>query len=314
MAASLDDYKVSVVIPTLNDGEDLDRALGSLSRQTLSHEVIVVDGYSTDGTVDVAKRHGADVVFEEIGTRGGACNVGAERASGNVVVFTDADAYFPGDWLERIVEKFEATGADVVGGEDVMKDGSRFEKALFAIDLDREEPVDGEAWRRVRGCNSAYRRELLLENPFDPELKSIEETELHYRLHRNGASFSFDTDIEVFHRRRQGLRALFKQLRRNGRGRAQVVKKHPGILDAHHDYAPLGLFAVFLAGLLLAPLDPRGAILPVAVLGLLSIAAPLKVSISSGSIGAFPLLTVIYPVRWFAWCVGYIEELLGVAR
>lgn len=302
---------ISVIIPTYNDEKDLNDCLSSLAKQSKDFEIIVVDGHSIDKTVEIAEQHGAKVVYEDHGTRGGACNVGAEESSGDIIVFTDADATFPPDWLEKIEKKFEETGADVVGGDDIVKNGSDFEEDLFAIDKAQEVPEEDEAWKRVRGVNSAYKRDAFLENKFDPSLKSIEESELHFRLHKKGHKLVFDPEIVVYHQKRRSLGALAKQFYRNGRGRLQVTKKHAGMLDFSTDLVPLGLFFLLIITLIGSIWYLPLLLGSLGVMAIVSLLIPLNICRKTGEWGSFSTLVFAFPTRWIFFCLGYVREIFG---
>jgi cellulose synthase/poly-beta-1,6-N-acetylglucosamine synthase-like glycosyltransferase len=102
---------VTVVIPAYNAERTLGKVLDALSAQTHTvDEVIVVDDGSTDGTAELAARHGAVVVHTDgSGFAGAARNRGWDEATGDVVVFLDSDA-IPGDgWgagLRRALAEF----------------------------------------------------------------------------------------------------------------------------------------------------------------------------------------------------------------
>lgn len=95
--------KVSVIIPARNEARNLPKLLGSLTSQRHGpHEIIVVDDGSTDGTAEVALKHGARVVEPGAlpdGWRGKpwACHQGARTATGDVFCFLDADTWLAGD-------------------------------------------------------------------------------------------------------------------------------------------------------------------------------------------------------------------------
>lgn len=306
----IENMKISVIIPTYNNEDDLKECLDSLKKQVEDFELIIVDGHSTDKTVEIAKNHGAKIVYEDYGTRGGACNLGAEEASGDIIVFTDADATFPPDWLNKIKIKFEKTDADVVGGDDIVKNGSDFENALFTIDKSHDHPTKEEVWKRVRGCNSAYRRDVFLENKFDPKLKSIEESELHYRLKKKGHKLSFDPKIIVYHHRRRSLSGLFNQFFRNGKGRAQVIKKHSGMFDLGMDLVPLSLFFLMIGSLIGSLLFVPLLIITAIVLLSVFVIIPLNTCRKTGDWWAFKTLFVAFPTRWLAFSLGYIRGLI----
>src|SRR3954467_89343 len=100
------DLEVSVIVPVRNGAESLPPLLRSLDEQTVPrerYEVIVVDNDSSDGTAEVAARHGAHVVTEPIANRSRARNRGAEAARARLYAFTDADCIAQPRWLEALI-------------------------------------------------------------------------------------------------------------------------------------------------------------------------------------------------------------------
>lgn len=90
--------KVSVVIPALNEADNLRDTLSSVGR---CHEVIVADGSSADSTRSVASSLGATVITGPAG-RGLQMDSGAEAATGDVILFLHADTRLPKGWLEDV--------------------------------------------------------------------------------------------------------------------------------------------------------------------------------------------------------------------
>src|SRR6201998_4982657 len=83
--------RVSVVIPTHNEGQAIGRVLADLPSHLVT-EVIVVDSNSTDGTPDVARKMGAHVIEQPRRGYGRACLTGlANTQNPDVVVFLDGD-------------------------------------------------------------------------------------------------------------------------------------------------------------------------------------------------------------------------------
>ena len=87
---------VSVVIPTLNEQATLEGALGSTRAPGV--ERIVVDGGSTDGTREAARRLGAEHVLDCAPGRSGQMDAGYRVASGDVVLFLHADTALESGW------------------------------------------------------------------------------------------------------------------------------------------------------------------------------------------------------------------------
>lgn len=89
---------LSIIIPTLREGPFLERTLKNFDGLTIPHEIIITDGGSTDETLDVARRYTDKVtVWTEPRrqTFGEAKNAGAALATGEYLVFIDADVLIP---------------------------------------------------------------------------------------------------------------------------------------------------------------------------------------------------------------------------
>ncbi|MEM4577105.1 MAG: glycosyltransferase [Candidatus Nezhaarchaeales archaeon] len=97
----------SLIIPTLNEEKYLPRLLRCIGKQTLrDFETIIVDGGSTDRTVEVALEYADKVIVEE-GNQAKARNLGARVSTGRYLVFLDADAAIDADFLEKAKELFD---------------------------------------------------------------------------------------------------------------------------------------------------------------------------------------------------------------
>lgn len=85
---------ISVIVPALNEAGRLPHLLAALRIQEAAHDVIVVDGGSTDGTLEIARAGGATTIQSAPG-RGGQLNAGAQCARGDVLLFLHADSGLP---------------------------------------------------------------------------------------------------------------------------------------------------------------------------------------------------------------------------
>lgn len=108
---------ISIVIPARNEEENLSRLLPSLSEQLIApHEVIVVNDHSTDRTGAVAEAHGARVVTgrdlpEDWYGKPWACQQGADAATGDWLLFLDADIVMEPEGLLRIAALAKDAGS-----------------------------------------------------------------------------------------------------------------------------------------------------------------------------------------------------------
>lgn len=110
----------SVIIPVKNEAAEIEECLRTITDLSLIKEVIVVDGGSTDGTVEIARRFKAKVVVHKNahndgGGRGGQICAGIKAAEGDIIMVLHADTRLQVDALPVIVELLHKN-PDVVGG------------------------------------------------------------------------------------------------------------------------------------------------------------------------------------------------------
>lgn len=104
----------SVVIPTLNEERHVGSLLSDIEHQTRRpDEVIVADAGSRDDTVSVVERHPGVILVPATPPVACGRNAGGRRATGDVIVFLDADVRLPGTFLEEFLTEFERRGLDV---------------------------------------------------------------------------------------------------------------------------------------------------------------------------------------------------------
>ena len=194
--------KLSVVIPALNEEAHLGGLLSDLAAQTRpADEIFVVDAGSRDATVSVAKRFPFVTLLEGCPPVAEGRNLGGFAASGEVVVFLDADGRLEEGFLEGLLREFEGRGLDVACPRYVPQDGStptiralhEFFNALFLVSQYALPSgaghcivVRGEVFRESRG--------------FDPGLK-FDDIELVRRLSRGRAFGMVGETVYVSDRR-----------------------------------------------------------------------------------------------------------------
>src|ERR1700675_1508287 len=105
---------LSIVIPAFNEERLIARCLQSISASLVANskpcftsEIIVVDNNSTDNTANLARQAGAQVVFEPINQIGRARNAGAAEATGDWLLFVDADSVLNPELLADILRLIE---------------------------------------------------------------------------------------------------------------------------------------------------------------------------------------------------------------
>lgn len=125
---------LSIIVPTLNEEENIDLLLNSAKNQSVSFETLVVDGGSKDETNQIANKYRAQVIvlpsYGEFISR----NIGAKNSKGKLLLFTCADIIFPEKLFKKIVEKF-AKDPQLIAltGPDYPFDASLLGKVEYAI-------------------------------------------------------------------------------------------------------------------------------------------------------------------------------------
>ena len=94
--------KISIIIPTINEANNLPLLLSDLSFIQKKGEIIIVDGGSKDKTIDVANIYGAKVFKSEEKNRGLQLDIGAKNSKGEWLIFLHADTRLTDDWFKKI--------------------------------------------------------------------------------------------------------------------------------------------------------------------------------------------------------------------
>ncbi|TML77479.1 MAG: glycosyltransferase family 2 protein, partial [Actinobacteria bacterium] len=163
---------VSVVVPVRNAEAMLQECLASIEAQT-PREIIVVDGNSTDGTLEIARRHGATILSD--GGRGlpAARMLGARAASGRFVALVDADVVLRPGSLARLCDELVEGGLDAIqAGLESVSGPGYWGQALA------HHHRSGRSKHWFGLVATVLERETLLSFGFDPRFSSGEDIEL----------------------------------------------------------------------------------------------------------------------------------------
>jgi len=94
--------KISIIIPTINEANNLPLLLSDLSNIQKEGEIIIVDCGSEDKTIDVANIYGAKIFKSEERNRGLQLDIGAKNSKGDWLIFLHADTRLTHDWFKKI--------------------------------------------------------------------------------------------------------------------------------------------------------------------------------------------------------------------
>ncbi len=225
------DIKISVIIPVRNQGERIEKCLKGIFQQTLKpYEVIIVDGHSTDQTVEIARHFPTKIIYEEYGTRGGACQSGLEAATGEFIAFTDGDCIPDNDWLETLYIGLKDDSVVGAGGKIINSGSGLWIRSInLAMDtfLGSANSIQGRNFEEKRfvdsisGCNSIYQKKLLVKaGGFNTKLITLEDTELNQRMIKFGKLIYIPEAI-IVHDHGRGLKDFGKRMYQYGLGRGE---------------------------------------------------------------------------------------------
>ncbi|MGE4274391.1 MAG: glycosyltransferase, partial [Desulfitobacterium sp.] len=173
--------KISIVVPIYNVERHLDQCVGSIRDQTYSHlEIILVDDGSPDGCPemcdDYAKQDSRVKVIHQ--TNGGlseARNSGLSVATGEYILFVDADDYIDLNACERLIDIMNNQKPDIVVGNVRRIEGSKVFEMSHALDTQAKtiagadflkNELKTKTMHRVV-CPNLFKREFLLANQLE---------------------------------------------------------------------------------------------------------------------------------------------------
>lgn len=251
---------VVYVVATFNEERHVGDCLAGLLAQDYpaDHlEIVVVDGGSTDGTRGVVRRI-ADtdgrvrLHYNPRRIAAAAFNIGARATEAEIVSLMSAHAVVSPGYTRRLVQAFEESGAQLVGGRMVAlaHGGTAWEVAIrratsspFGLGNAAFHYSDEPQWVDT-AFPGAYRRSLLEElGGFDEDLVRNQDDDLHLRARLRGHRMWFDPALECSYHPRPTLGALWRQYFEYGFWRAATLRKHRRFASWRHAVPPL-----FVAG------------------------------------------------------------------
>lgn len=230
---------ISVLIPSLNEAADIAFCIAAVGAQDVGADqiqLILVDGNSHDGTVDVAlgeaSKHGfaeVRVLTNSARTTPSSLNLGLAEARGEVLCRVDARSFLPPEYVRRCAELLADCEIAVVGGAQLARAAPGAGPIARGIARALRNPyATGLSRYRLRRSSGpadtcylgAFRTADLREVAgWDVRFAANQDYELNARMRQRGSVW-FAHDLVVAYRPRPDLRSLARQYRRFGRWKA----------------------------------------------------------------------------------------------
>jgi glycosyltransferase involved in cell wall biosynthesis len=293
---SVADTDAAIVIPALNEADNLGALLDDCRAQALpASEVVVIDAGSTDGTGDLLAERAGEWPSLRVVTAPGANpsaarNAGINAARSPIVATVDAGSRIGPGWLGAMVDAVRGAGSPCLAVGTVSPDPrSSFEQAVGWFTVRAFKPVDragpiGPAFRPPGRNGYCFTKEAWrAAGGYPAELPWSEDKTFVERMRSIGCDVVLARDAVVRWRPRGSLGAVYRQYENYGRGDAM------GRIDRQNEVVTLGLYA---SALLLAVLAVLGSVLAA---GLLAAAAVAYLALFTvPAIGALPSRAVVW--------------------
>lgn len=213
---------VSIIIPTKNSASAIDKCLKSIKDQTYSNiEVILVDNYSDDDTVNIAKKYGAKI-FHIGPERSPQVNRGIKMASGKYIYRVDSDFILDPNIVSECIDQCENNGYDAIAVHNTSDPTVSFWSKVRK--LERDCYKDDELNIGARFIRKDIFDAIGL---FDESLVAGEDYDLHNRLINAGFKAGKIKSCEVHIGEPKSLLEIAKKHYYYGKTIGEFMKKNP---------------------------------------------------------------------------------------
>jgi glycosyltransferase involved in cell wall biosynthesis len=230
--------RVSIVICSYNGASTVESCLASMKKLRYpDFEVIFVDDGSKDNTQEILTKFPTvrNIRQKNMGLSY-ARNVGLAAATGEVVVYTDSDCEADEDWLYYLSLALSRSKHAGMGGPNLIPDEGSW--VADCVGLAPGGPthvmLDDRTAEHVPGCNMAFYTWALKQvNGFDPQFrKAGDDVDVIWRIQHQGHSIGFSPAAQVWHYRRNTIKAYLNQQRGYGQAEAMLKYKHADHFNA----------------------------------------------------------------------------------
>ena len=321
-----DPVVVSVVMPIRNEARSIRATLAAVLGQDYPRElmeVIVADGGSDDGTLDVLRQMTAQhpnlkVIENPAGIVPTGLNLAIHESKGDVIVRIDGHTIVAADYVSECVAALRRTGAGNVGGRMRAEGEGLFGQAVavatcspFGIGGARFHYSEVEEWVDTVYMGAWRRTVLEGLGPFDEELVRDQDDELNYRLLDNGGRILLSPRIQSSYAVRGTPRSLWRQYFQYGYWKVRVIQKHPRQVR-FRQLVPPAFAGGMILSLFLACVRPEAVLFWAPVPTSYALAS-LGASIASArrsTWGVLALLPLVYTILHLSYGLGFLAGLV----
>lgn len=247
---------ISAIVCVKNGEETIERALKSLKKNE-PFEIIIVDGDSTDSTLEIARKYADKILSDEGKGLGYARQLGAETSTQDYVAYTDCDTEIPKEnilnnmFKELLEHRWVAIHAQISD----PRENKTYWEAGEDFHLQNTFNKPGEK-QYIGTIVCIIKRDIIKKYKFDSFFEgAAEDAEFYSRLHRDGYKFGISKSI-AYHYHRSSFRNFVKQRIWYGKGNSKVIIKHKAIILF---ISPL---SIFIYGCLISIINKKPKFIP----------------------------------------------------
>ncbi|WP_125152719.1 glycosyltransferase family 2 protein [Clostridium rectalis] len=317
---------VSVVIPCKNEVGYIKECLDSFINQSYPkelYEILVCDGFSTDGTQEIVKKYennykNIKLVLNEGITAPKGMNLGIRKSKADVIIIFGAHAYADKNFIKNNVELLmRDSSIGCVGGPIETLNSSSKGKSI-ALAMSSPFGVGNALFRYAKKetfvdtvAFGAYRRSVLDKiGYFDEELVRNQDDEINYRVVKSGYKILLSPNIKSYYYSRDSLKKLWRQYYQYGFWKVKVMQKHGKTASIRH-LVPMAFVLTNILGLLLGLFfKPILILWGIEVLTYVLGDLIFSLKVSKKEKGVLKYIPIIFPILHISYGIGFLQGLL----
>jgi len=251
---------LSVICPTFNEANHIAKVLDFfVNAKPVEKELIITDGGSSDATRQIIsewsqKHSNIRLIDNPQKYVPFGLNLAIKASTGNPVIRIDAHSDYAPDYFEKILETFESTGADIVGGPYLTAGKTTFQLAVaaaisnpFGIGNSKAHDANYKGFTDSVPYG-AWKRELFEQvGYFDERLIRNQDDEFNYRAKSLGKKIYLNPEIKFWYYPRTTISRLFRQYFEYGIYKPLVLKKVKSEIKFRHIIP--SIFVIYLIAL-----------------------------------------------------------------
>ena len=276
-------------------------------------EIIVVDGGSTDGTIELVKKYPIRLIEESTSSIGYARNLGVKKVRGKIVFFLDSDCYCVSNWIESMLPHFDRDEIVGVAGRIVAWNPKSLLARYQAVLM--ETPDNHAPVRHAPNCNLALRKKAIMSaGGFDEGLDWSEDLDLLHRLTSTHAIVIRENKALVYHRLPETYYEFFKKRTRAAISGGQIFAKYGMEFGVPRSLTYSALFLTYLISITFSSLFIQEIILSLLLLPV--VLSVLKIVLlynryRTATVVAFPSVFLTLCIAYLNFYRGFIHQTLS---